>query len=50
MAIRERLITELEGFQVGAQADDTALVVMRRAHESSMIQAAAATSDAALRV
>jgi serine phosphatase RsbU (regulator of sigma subunit) len=50
MAIRERLITELEGFQVGAQADDTALVVMRRAHESSMIRAAAATSDAALRV
>jgi PAS domain S-box-containing protein len=31
MAIRERLIAELEQFQVGAQADDTALVVMRRA-------------------
>jgi PAS domain S-box-containing protein len=30
-AIRERLIAALEQFQVGAQADDTALVVMRRA-------------------
>jgi serine phosphatase RsbU (regulator of sigma subunit) len=30
-AIRERLIAALEDFQVGAQADDTALVVMRRA-------------------
>ena len=29
-AIRERLIAELERFQVGAQADDTALVAMRR--------------------
>ncbi len=29
-AIRERLIAALEQFQVGAQADDTALVVMRR--------------------
>jgi PAS domain S-box-containing protein len=28
-AIRERLVAELERFQVGAQADDTALVVMR---------------------
>jgi len=28
-AIRERLIAELEGFQVGAQADDTAMVAMR---------------------
>jgi PAS domain S-box-containing protein len=29
-AIRERVIAALEQFQVGAQADDTALVVMRR--------------------
>ncbi len=29
-AIRERLIAALEQFQVGSQADDTALVVMRR--------------------
>ncbi len=29
--IRERLVAALEQFQVGAQADDTALVVMRRA-------------------
>ena len=29
-AIRERLIAALEQFQVGAQADDTALVAMRR--------------------
>jgi PAS domain S-box-containing protein len=29
-AIRERLIVALEQFQVGAQADDTALVAMRR--------------------
>jgi PAS domain S-box-containing protein len=35
MAIRERLIAALESFQVGAQADDTALVVMRRAPEGS---------------
>jgi PAS domain S-box-containing protein len=30
MVIRERLIGALESFQVGSQADDTALVVMRR--------------------
>jgi PAS domain S-box-containing protein len=30
-AIRERLIAALEQFQVGTQADDTALVVLRRA-------------------
>ncbi len=29
MAIRERLVAELENFQVGAQVDDTAMVVMR---------------------
>jgi PAS domain S-box-containing protein len=29
MAIRERLVSALEDFQVGAQADDTAIVIMR---------------------
>jgi PAS domain S-box-containing protein len=29
MAIRERLVAALEDFQVGAQADDTAIVIMR---------------------
>jgi PAS domain S-box-containing protein len=29
MVIRERLVTALEEFQVGAQADDTAIVIMR---------------------
>ena len=33
--VRERLIAELEEFQVGAQADDTALVVMRRAEQTA---------------
>jgi len=32
-AIRERLIAALEQFQVGAQADDTAMVVLRRGGE-----------------
>ncbi len=35
-AIRERLIAALEEFQVGAQADDTALVVMRRAAQPAL--------------
>jgi PAS domain S-box-containing protein len=34
MRIRERVIGELESFQVGSQADDTALVVMRRAENA----------------
>jgi hypothetical protein len=29
MAIRDRLVAALEDFQVGAQADDTAIVIMR---------------------
>jgi sigma-B regulation protein RsbU (phosphoserine phosphatase) len=29
MVIRERLVAALEDFQVGAQADDTAIVIMR---------------------
>jgi hypothetical protein len=29
MVIRERLVAALEEFQVGAQADDTAIVIMR---------------------
>ena len=31
--IRERLVAELDGFEVGAQADDTAVVIMRLAGE-----------------
>jgi PAS domain S-box-containing protein len=30
-SVRERLVAELEGFEVGAQADDTAVVIMRLA-------------------
>jgi serine phosphatase RsbU (regulator of sigma subunit) len=40
MAIRERLVAALEDFQVGAQADDTAIVIMR-------FTGAEAASDAA---
>jgi serine phosphatase RsbU (regulator of sigma subunit) len=29
MVIRERLVSALEEFQVGAQADDTAILIMR---------------------
>lgn len=35
MGIRERLIAELEAFQVGAQVDDTATVILRRRPEPS---------------
>ena len=28
-SVRERLVAELEGFEVGAQVDDTAVVIMR---------------------
>ena len=35
-AIRERVTAALEQFQVGAQADDTALVVMRRCAEPAL--------------
>lgn len=34
--IRERVTAALESFQVGAQADDTALVVMRRSSEPAL--------------
>lgn len=34
MAIRERVIAELERFQVGVQADDTAMLAMRRVAQS----------------
>ncbi|MCW3032134.1 MAG: domain S-box protein [Solirubrobacterales bacterium] len=37
-AIRERVIAALEQFQVGAQADDTALVVMRRAAQPAAVE------------
>jgi PAS domain S-box-containing protein len=36
MAIRERLIAALEQFQVGTQADDTALVVLRRSPDAAV--------------
>jgi serine phosphatase RsbU (regulator of sigma subunit) len=29
MVIRDRLVAALEGFQAGAQTDDTAIVIMR---------------------
>jgi PAS domain S-box-containing protein len=38
MAIRERLVAALEQFQVGAQADDTALVVMRRSPRPALVE------------
>ncbi len=37
-AIRERLVAALEQFQVGAQADDTALVVMRRSPRPATVE------------
>jgi serine phosphatase RsbU (regulator of sigma subunit) len=37
-AIRERVVAALEQFQVGAQADDTALVVMRRAAQPAAVE------------
>jgi serine phosphatase RsbU (regulator of sigma subunit) len=43
MEIRERLVAALEDFQVGAQADDTAIVIMRFA-------GAEAASDAAAKI
>ncbi len=48
--IRERLIAELEGFQVGSQADDTALVVMRRADMSGQQGKITSRSEAAMGV
>jgi serine phosphatase RsbU (regulator of sigma subunit) len=37
-AIRERLVAALEQFQVGPQADDTALVVMRRSPHPAAVE------------
>ena len=48
-AIRERLIAELERFQVGAQADDTAMVAMRRAAETRGPADAARAGEPAVR-
>ena len=45
--IRDRLIGELEAFQVGAQADDTALVVMRHAGAPAAPTLAAASDPGA---
>ncbi len=50
MAIRESLIAALESFQVGAQADDTALVVMRRSPEGSRATAQQTALEPAIRV
>ncbi len=44
-AIRERLVAELERFQVGAQADDTALVAMRHTGSGAAGDAARAAED-----
>jgi PAS domain S-box-containing protein len=49
MAIRERLIAALEDFQVGAQVDDTAMVVMRMV-DSAEVQSAAQVSQPVARV
>jgi PAS domain S-box-containing protein len=49
MAIRERLIAELEGFQVGAQADDTALVAMRMLPDAARTPQPADRSDPTVR-
>ena len=43
--IRQRLIDVLEGFQVGAQADDTAAVIMRFVGDSSSASASAENGD-----
>ncbi len=47
MAIRERVIAELERFQVGAQADDTAMLAMRRVAEVPGETRAAARAETA---
>jgi PAS domain S-box-containing protein len=48
-AIRERVIAALERFQVGAQADDTALLAMRRAAELGRAGTAARSGEPAVR-
>jgi serine phosphatase RsbU (regulator of sigma subunit) len=49
MAIRERVIAELERFQVGAQADDTAMLAMRRAADGRGEAPTAQSSERAVR-
>jgi serine phosphatase RsbU (regulator of sigma subunit) len=49
MAIRERVIAELERFQVGAQADDTAMLAMRRAADGRGDAPTAQSSERAVR-
>ncbi len=49
-AITRRIVDALEGFQVGAQADDTALVVMRRTGGAGQPRQNAALSDPLARV
>ena len=41
LTIRERLVAALEDFQVGAQADDTAMVVMRMVETAADLQSTA---------
>jgi PAS domain S-box-containing protein len=47
-AIRERVVAALERFQVGAQADDTALVAMRRVGEENVAGATARAAEPAV--
>ncbi len=49
MAIRERVIAELERFQVGVQADDTAMLAMRRAGDAPGKAAAGRTVEPAVK-
>jgi serine phosphatase RsbU (regulator of sigma subunit) len=49
MAIRERVVAELEQFQVGAQVDDTALVVMRHAAPAAHVPDARPAVEATVR-
>lgn len=49
-AIRERVIAALEQFQVGAQADDTALVAIRRCAERSADEELASLTSRAVEV
>ncbi len=48
-AIRERVVAALERFQVGVQADDTALVAMRRAGEEERVGGIASAAERAVR-
>ena len=49
MAIRERVVAALERFQVGLQADDTAMLAMRRSADGPGGAPAARSSETAVR-